>query len=154
MQMFKQLMLVLLVAVAGIAVAQANPVKVEIKAFIVNQTTDKDGKVKETFSESTTARPGQVVEYRVTATNNDSASLPAESVKILGPVPEGTEYIDGSATPSSDAVRTEFSLDNENYSEKPESSAGAAGYKTVRWTLLSALASGQAETFTYRVTIN
>ena len=154
MQIYKRIMLVLWVALLGVAMAQENPVSVEIKAFIVNQVTDEDGKVSEDFVESSTARPGQVVEYRVTATNNDATSLPAENVKILGPIPNGTAYVDGSATPSSDEVRTEFSLDNESFSENPESSAGAAGYKAVRWTPLVELASGASVTFVYRVTIN
>ena len=42
-----------------------NPVSVRIEAYIVSQVTAEDGSVTERFSESTTARPGQVVEYRV-----------------------------------------------------------------------------------------
>ena len=77
--------------------AQDNPVSVRIEAYIVSQVTAEDGSVTERFSESTTARPGQVVEYRVFATNNDATTLPAESVSVLGPVPDGSTYVDSSA---------------------------------------------------------
>lgn len=139
----------------GVAFAQDdNPIDIRIEAYIVSQVTAEDGSVTERFSESSTARPGQVVEYRVFATNTDETTLPAESVSVLGPVPESSTYVDGSATPSSEAVRTEFSLDNETFSEAPETTEGPTAYRAVRWTLLTPLEPGQEEQFVYRVTIN
>lgn len=139
----------------GAAFAQDdNPISVRIEAYIVSQVTADDGSVTERFSESSTARPGQVVEYRVFATNTDETTLPAESVTVLGPVPESSTYLDGSATPSSEAVRTEFSLDGETFSETPETTEGPSAYRAVRWTLLTPLEPGQEEGFSYRVTIN
>ena len=134
--------------------AQDNPVSVRIEAYIVSQVTAEDGSVTERFSESTTARPGQVVEYRVFATNNDATTLPAESVSVLGPVPDGSTYVDGSATPTSEQVRTEFSLDGKNFSKTPETTEGASAYRAIKWTLLGPLEPGQEERFIYRVTIN
>lgn len=131
-----------------------NPISVRIEAYIVSQVTADDGSTSERFSESSTARPGQVVEYRVFATNNDETTLPAESVSVNGPVPEASTYIDGSATPSSERVSTEFSVDGENFSEAPETTEGSEAYRTVRWTLLIPLEPAQEEQFTYRVTIN
>ena len=134
--------------------AQDNPVSVRIEAYIVSQVTAEDGSVTERFSESTTARPGQVVEYRVFATNNDATTLPAESVSVLGPIPDGSTYVDGSATPTSEQVRTEFSLDGESFSQAPETTEGASAYRAIKWTLLTPLEPGQEERFSYRVTIN
>lgn len=131
-----------------------NPIGVRIEAYIVSQVTADDGTATERFSESSTARPGQVVEYRVFATNNDETTLPAESVSVLGPIPESATYLDGSATPTSERVRTEFSLDGDAFSETPETTEGPEAYRAIRWTLLTPLEPDQEERFVYRVTIN
>jgi len=151
---FKLWLMVALLSVLGGVFAQDNPVSVRIEAYIVSQVTADDGSVTERFSESSTARPGQVVEYRVFATNNDATTLPAESVSVLGPIPDSSVYVDGSATPTSERVRTEFSLDSETYSEAPETTEGPTAYRAVRWTLLIPMEPEQEEAFTYRVTIN
>ncbi len=152
--MIKRLLMVTLLSVSGTVFAQDDTVAVRIEAYIVSQVTADDGSITERFSESTTARPGQVVEYRVFATNNDATTLPPESVSVLGPIPESSVYVDGSATPTSERVLTEFSLDNETFSDAPETTEGPTAYRTVRWTLLVPLEPEQEETFAYRVTIN
>lgn len=140
---------------SGAAFAQGdNPIEVRIEAYIVSQVTAEDGSVTERFSESSTARPGQVVEYRVFATNTDETTLPAESVSVNGPIPDSSTYVPGSATPSSEEVRTEYSLDGEAFSEAPETTEGETAYRAVRWTLLTPLEPQQEEQFVYRVTIN
>ncbi len=152
--MVKRWLMVTLLSVLGMAFAQDETVSVRIEAYIVSQVTADDGSITERFSESTTARPGQVVEYRVFATNNDATTLPPESVSVLGPIPESSVYVDGSATPTSERVLTEFSLDNETFSETPETTEGPTAYRTVRWTLLVPMEPEQEEMFAYRVTIN
>lgn len=91
-----RLVMVLLLSMLGTGFAQDNPVTVRIEAYIVSQVTE-DGSVTERFTESTTARPGQVVEYRVFATNNGETTLPANTVSVLGPIPESATYVDSSA---------------------------------------------------------
>ena len=150
----KWVLLSILVGCWSTALAQSNPVSVRIEAYIVSQVTAGDGSMTERFSKSTTARPGQVVEYRVFAKNNDATTLPAESVSVLGPVPDSSTYVDGSATPTSERVRTEFSLDGKTFSAAPETTEGPAAYKAIKWTLLVPLEPGQEERFVYRVTIN
>lgn len=150
-----RLVMVLLLGTLGMALAQDdNPITVRIEAYIVSQVTAEDGSVTERFTESTTARPGQVVEYRVFATNTDETTLPAESVSVVGPIPDSATYVDGSATPTSERVRTEFSLDGQTFSEAPETTEGPSAYQAVRWTLLVPLEPAQEEEFSYRVTIN
>lgn len=145
---------VLAAGMFGPAFAQENPITTRVEAYIVSQVTADDGSVTERFSESTTARPGQVVEYRVFATNTDETTLPPESVSVLGPVPDSATYVDGSATPTSERVQTEFSLDGEAFSEVPETTEGASTYRGIRWTLLVPMEPEQEEGFVYRVTIN
>ncbi len=142
----------------GLASAQNdNPVQVRVQAFIVSQVTAEDGSTEERFTESQTARPGQVVEYRVFATNQDATTLPAGIVSVLGPIPESSSYLDGSATPSSARVFTEFSADGETFSQPPvlvgESAADPADYVAVRWTVQVPMEPQQEERFAYRVTI-
>lgn len=149
-----KLLLVVLLSIAGMVFAQDNPVSVRTEAYIVSQVTAEDGSVTERFSESSTARPGQVVEYRVFATNNDETTLPPESVTLRGSIPDSATYTEGSATPTSDRVLTEFSADEETFSEASEITEGSSAYQAVRWTLLIPLEPGQEEGFSYRVTIN
>lgn len=138
----------------GAAFAQDDTVVVRIEAYIVSEVTSEDGNVTERFSEASTGRPGQVVEYRVFATNTDETTLPPDTVSVLGPVPDGTTYLGGSATPTSEEVRTEYSLDGEAFSGEPETTEGPTAYRSVRWTLLTPLEPQQEEQFVYRVTIN
>lgn len=151
----RKLAALLILFVFGLAFAQGdNPISVRIEAYVVSQVSADDGTSTERFTESTTARPGQVVEYRVFATNNDETTLPPDTVTVNGPIPEASTYVDGSATPSSESVRTEFSVDGEAFSEAPETTEGPAAYRAVRWTILTPLEPGQEERFVYRVTIN
>jgi uncharacterized repeat protein (TIGR01451 family) len=148
----------LLIGTASAQEEQAeNPIRIAIQAFIVSQVTAEDGTTEERLTESDTARPGQVVEYRVTATNQDPTTLPAGTVSVVGPIPEGARYVDGSATPSSQQVRTEFSADGQTFSEPPVLAGGAAvdpaDYAAVRWTLLVPLEPQQEVRFVYRVVI-
>jgi uncharacterized repeat protein (TIGR01451 family) len=149
-----RLVMVLLLSILGMGFAQDQPVTTRVKAYIVSQVTADDGTVTERFTESTTARPGQVVEYRVFATNAGETTLPAESVSVIGPIPDSATYVDGSATPTSERVRTEFSLDGQTFGEAPETTEGPSAYQAVRWTLLTPLEPAQEEEFSYRVTIN
>lgn len=160
--MFKLGALSAFVALAALvfstASAQAdNPINISYQAFIVSQVTAEDGTTEERLTESETARPGQVVEYRVTAVNQDPTTLPAGTVSVVGPIPEGTSYVDGSATPTSSQVFTEFSADAQTFSEPPvlsgETAVDPADYVAVRWTLQIPLEPQQEVRFVYRVVI-
>jgi uncharacterized repeat protein (TIGR01451 family) len=148
-----------------LVVAQSdNPVSVRLEIFVVSQITNEDGSVKESFKPSQTARPGQTVEYRLFAKNEDETNLPAGTVVITGPIPDGTTFVPNSATPNSDEVLTEYSADGENFqnSDSPvmieidgkKEIVDPLQYKAVRWTLLKELQPGQEVQFVYRITVN
>jgi uncharacterized repeat protein (TIGR01451 family) len=144
--------------------AQSNEVTVTTEILLVNQVTGEDGAITEDLKPATTARPGQIVEYRLTARNETDTTLPAGTVSITGPVPNGTTFVPDSATPSGERISTEYSADGQNFSDSASPILSGSGddrtvvdpaaYQAVRWTLLVPLEPGQEETFVYRVTVN
>ena len=167
--MKKGFLYLILCLLAGAALAQAqtggagaNPVSYRLESYVVSQVTGDDGNQRETFTEATTARPGQVVEYRLFVQNVGDTTLPPGTVVVTGPVPTGTSYVDDSATPTSEEVLTEFTAGGQTYSEPPLIVTGTGGgqnavtptsYTAVRWTLKQPLEPGQEEPFVYRVTV-
>ena len=158
----KRLALLLVsLALPGLALAQEaaqNPIEIRTEIFLVSVVQGT-----EQLRPATTARPGQVVEYRITAMNRSEETLPEGIVEIIGPVPEGTSYVPNSATPTSERVLTEYSAPgSEGYSEEPvllgngedREVAAAETYDAIRWTLLVPMEPGQEETFFYRVRVD
>lgn len=166
--MKKILLILVLLSSLMLAFAQDadNPVQIRLEIYVVSQVTASDGSVEEKFSEATTARPGQIVEYRLFASNMGDTTLPAGTVVITGPVPEGTTFVARSATPGSERLLVEYSADNTTFSEPPvmitetvdgqesRQVADPTDYAAVRWTLLVPIEPGQEETFVYRVQVN
>jgi uncharacterized repeat protein (TIGR01451 family) len=139
------------------AFAQDNPVSVRLEIFVVSVV---DG--EERYTAATTARPGQVVEYRLFASNVGDTTLPPGTVVLTGPVPEGTAYVANSATPSSDRLLTEYTADGGvSFDETlifigegdDRRLADPAQYTAVRWTLLVDIEPAAEEAFFYRVTV-
>ena len=152
----------LIATTAAFGLAQdENPIAIRLEIYVVSEVTQPDGTVEERFAEATTARPGQVVEYRLFATNTGDTTLPAGTVVILGPVPDGTSYVENSTTPTSERVITEFSFDGETFSEPPlivgegddRRLIEPSEYEAVRWTLLVPMEPEQEEVFFYRVMV-
>lgn len=167
---FLLLLLALAALLPGAALAQDgatddNPVSVRLEIYVVSEVPVSGGGTEERYTEATTARPGQVVEYRLFATNEGDTTLPAGTVVLLGPVPDGTSFVPNSATPSSERVLTEFSASrppaDDTFGEPPilvgegdeRSAAEPEAYTAVRWTLLEPMPPGQEEAFFYRVTV-
>lgn len=148
--------------VAGHALAQDDPLATRIEIFVVSHVTRDDGTREERYSETTEARPGQTVEYRIFVQNVSDTTLPAGLVQIRLPVPEGTEYVANSATPSSDDLLTEFSADRGmTFAEPPviigddegRRVAEPSSYDEIRWTFFIELEPEQEETLVYRVIV-
>lgn len=148
------------------ALAQGQPLEVTLDGYLVQLVTQDDGTQVEEFTQATQARPGQIVEYRVTVTNVSQETLPASNAMITGPVPATTIYLANSASSGSEA-RLEFSADGgQTFAEKPllekineqgEKELVEAlpeEYTATRWALLAPLEPAQSLTFTYRVTVN
>lgn len=161
-QLLPLLAFALVAAFFGSATAQnTNPITFRSEIYVVSQVTLDNGTKEERFTAATQAIPGQVVEYRIFATNSGETTLPAGVVQIYGPVQSGMEFVANSATPSSSEVLTEFSVDGVNFSEAPllvgpttdRRVAEPAEYTMIRWTLLVPMEPGQEEPFYYRVVL-
>ena len=145
----------------AVQLAVVNPIQLRTEIYIVSLVTLDDGSKEERFTEATSAIPGQVIEYRVFATNVGETTLPAGRVQVTGPIMEGMQFVAGSATPASRRVLTEFSADGTNFGTSPliigegddREVVNPQNYKAVRWTLLEPLEPGQEEPFYYRVTL-
>lgn len=152
-----------LALVASFAMAQGSgPVVIDLEIYLVNQVTRDDGSREERLTPTTEARPGQTIEYRLIARNVGDETLPAGIVVVTGPVPNGTQYLPNSATPSHDGLLTEFSADggreyfetNVFVSQGGERTiADPTAYTTVRWTLLEVMEPGAEVVLVYRVIV-
>jgi uncharacterized repeat protein (TIGR01451 family) len=148
----------LLAAWAGAQVNEAPGPTVElmIEMYLVETTDGTDH-----FTPSITARRGQVVEYRIFAVNRSDVELQAGTVEVFSPVPAGVMFKAHSATPNSDRVLIEYSVDGAGFSVPPllvERNGSRVvvepeEYRGIRWTLLEPMAPGQEEVFTFRVTV-
>ena len=157
----------LLATLASLSLAQDEPIATKIEYYVVSQITAEDGSKEEKFSDNLSkVYPGQIIEYRLIASNQGEITLPEEIVVLTMPMLQGFTYVDGSATPSSDEVLTEFTVDDENFGEQPlmdtiTSNDGESEeviidpnrYKAVRWTVLTPFEPGQEATFIYRVKV-
>lgn len=149
---------IILLASAGV-MAQSNPVTLRTEIYIVSLVTLDDGSREERFTPATSALPGQVIEYRIFASNTGESTLPAGRIQVQGPVQDGMEYIEGSATSSSTLVLTEFTADGGDFSPPPltigvgvnRHVVDPTGYRGVRWTVLTPAPAGWEEQFAYRV---
>lgn len=104
--------------------------------------------------------PGDVVQYRLAFTNTTSG--PVRNVVFDNPVPEGLQYVPGSATAARSDVRAMFSIDGgRTYSAEPTVErvengrrvivpAPAEMYTHVRWTAQGSVIPGAQLTAEFR----
>lgn len=146
--------------------AASEPVTVTLESYVVGVETLDDGSIVERFDEATSAFPGDTIEYRVIAVVSPGVDVPAGALTLVGPVPDGTEYLIGTATPTSDDVELEASLDGEAFDAPPLHvsatdadgrevlvEADAAQYRVLRWLVVRPLAPGEGIAVTYRVVV-
>lgn len=153
----------LLLAASSVASAQGvDPIQTVLETYIVSQVTRDDGTREDRFTAATQARPGQVVEYRVIVRNVSDETLPPGIVVITLPVPDGTQFVPHSATPSHDGLLTEYSADGGVLFDENNVIIGLGDQRTiaeptaythVRWTVLAEMEPQDEVVLVYRVTI-
>jgi uncharacterized repeat protein (TIGR01451 family) len=161
----------------SVGLAQADAITFDVEIVRVDLVRGEDGDVVERFVPVQEAIPGEVIEYRVTATNEGDVIYRPGTVVVTLPIGEGLVYLEDTATPSSDRVVTEFSADGgATYAEPPvlvsarddeaepegdgdggdEGATRAADpseYDHIRWTFSVPFEPGQQETLVYRVEV-
>lgn len=159
----------LLLGLLSLTAAQApddNPLSVTLAQFMVSEVAADDGTVDEVFSAADQVHPGDTLEYRLHVENISDTPLAAQTVKLLGPVPEGTFYVADSATPSSSLFRVEVSADGDIFGVAPlfitvtgedgveeQVEVDPSEYVAVRWVLLNPFTAGESYEFSYRVVV-
>ena len=152
--LFSALMLVMSVVVWADA-----PLSSQMDSYLV---TSKDG--KEVVEEAEQASPGDIVEYRLTYTNN--GDQPLSGLIITGPIPANTVYLENSAATQVNADFT-VSIDNgDSFQAEPitKTITGENGqsknvevspsdYTQVRWQPKGSLQPDQVQEYRYRVTV-
>lgn len=152
--LFSALMLVMSVVVWADA-----PLSSQMDSYLV---TSKDG--KEVVEEAEQASPGDIVEYRLTYTNN--GDQPLSGLIITGPIPANTVYLENSAATQVNADFT-VSIDNgDSFQAEPitKTITGDNGqsknvevspsdYTQVRWQPKGSLQPDQVQQYRYRVTV-
>ncbi len=156
----------ILIALVSFGFAQNdNPLEINLEAFIVSTITKEDGSSEELFSAAESARPGQIVEYRVSVKNSSDTSLPAGNAAVTGPIPAGTMYQADSA--SFEEAQLEFSADGgQSFSMPPvmmivvneegkevEVEASPEDYTALRWNILKTLEPDEVLVYVYRVIV-
>ncbi|MCK9513795.1 MAG: hypothetical protein M0R28_21570 [Pigmentiphaga sp.] len=139
--------------------AQSNPITFQSEIYLVQEVTGPAGVKTERLTPATKAGGGDLVEFRIFATNSGQTTLPAGVVQIYGPVQDGMKFVADTATRTSRRILTEFSVDGVNFSEPPLLTGSSSNrrvaepseYTMIRWTLLVPMEPGQEEPFHYRV---
>ena len=144
-----------LAAWGAIALAQApaaGPLESKLEARKVSRAADGS----ERYSAADTARPGDVIEY--VATYRNTGPQPLRNVEATLPIPEGTEFISGTAKPGPSRV----SADGLAYGAPPlirmvkregkefVESVPPRDYKSLRWNGVT-LEPRQSVTYVARV---
>ena len=135
------------------------PLSSQMETFLV---TKKNG--KEVVVATQQASPGDVVEYRLTYSNE--SDQPLSGLVITGPVPANTEYLKESAAAD---VKAEFTVSidgGETYQSEPvkrtqtdskgqskEIIVPAGEYTQLRWVPEKGLQPGKVQTYRYRVKV-
>ena len=142
-------------ALAAPIVFAAGGVTVELTA----QRVTKDARGAEALVSADQAKPGELLEYR--ALYRNAGTSEARGLAATLPIPRGTQYVRGSATP----LQVEASLDGRTFAPVPlmrkqKTADGrtvlrevpVSEYRALRWPL-GTLASKQSRTVAARVRV-
>ena len=142
---------VLLAGLAAPAVAQPAATLGEAKTVAVVLTQSKvvkDANGAEQLQDASSVKPGDVIEYKATYTNNTGKAVTGLVADL--PLPEGLEYLPKSAKPGASLVKA--ATKDGVFAAEPLMRAGTAGaraeavpygdYRALRWTLGQLPANG------------
>jgi uncharacterized repeat protein (TIGR01451 family) len=125
----------------GTALAQANePVAITLETFVVTASGER--------VPATEARPGQTVEYRLTATNVSNTSIPSGIVVLTMPILDGVTFLSANVIPSPTVRRDYYDATGRSMV------SGTSATREVRWTYLQPLPPGASFKVAAHVRLN
>lgn len=152
------IILILMSMSLPIMAQDSGPVSSVLQVFKI--TEDAEG--NEVVTETTEVKPGDLLEYRITYTNNDAG--PITDLRPMLPVPTGMAYVKGSAQPALESASLttaggEFlPIPITRQVRKPDGTltneeVPAREYRRLRW-LVESLEVGESVILVARVTVN
>ncbi len=135
--------------------------RVELKNAVekVETFVNADGVAESRLVAADSVVPGDELRYTITFVNTGQQPVDERSIVITNPIPQSTEYLDGSA--DGDATDILFSVDDGASYAKPaelvvvdsgvESTAAAKDYTTIRWTFGPELKPGEEGSVVFNV---
>ncbi len=148
--------------VVALAQPAAQKPQLTLESYLVRVEV-KDGKNVEVFEKATGVKPGQVMEYRVKATNPGSKAITNISLDL--PIPRTTAYLENTATLSKDAALLASWDFKRSFGATPlkrkitrdgktvEELVPASEYTNLRWVIRTPLAAGASFEFKARVKV-
>lgn len=147
------LALLLVAPLAAAQVALDNSVK-KVETFV-----DEDGVPQRRLVDVDSVVPGDELRYTITFTNEGAENVDAGSIVITNPIPNDTEYLDGTAFGSGTDIT--FSTDAGGSFDDPDQlsvarsgtsvPAMAKDYTTIRWQFNPQLKPGETSFVSFNV---
>lgn len=119
---------------------------------------NESGESERRLVDASSVVPGDELRYTIKFSNNGADVVDANSVVITNPVPDSTEYLEGTAFGSGTTIV--FSLDGEAFAapealtvvdQGVEVSASAKEYRAIRWTFQPELKPGESSHVSFNV---
>lgn len=143
---------------AAISATAAAQVTLENSVQKVETFVNEAGEPQRRLVDAGSVVPGDELRYTITFTNDGGETVDAGSVVITNPIPEETEYLDGTAFGSGTDIV--FSVDGENFAAPEaltviqagvETPASAKDYTSIRWVFRPALEPGETGNVSFSV---
>ena len=144
------------VALFGLAASAAAQVTLTNSVQKVEKYVDDTGAVQRRLVTAERVIPGDELRYTIVFTNEGEAMVDAGSIVITNPIPDNTEYLDGTAFGSGTDIV--FSADAgssfaspDEVTDETDSLVGSKDYTTIRWVFQPALEPGQESHVSFNV---
>ncbi|MDH3643317.1 MAG: hypothetical protein OES38_14540 [Gammaproteobacteria bacterium] len=144
-------------ATAASATATAQ-VTLENSVQKVETFVNEAGEPQRRLVDADSVVPGDELRYTITFSNDGGETVDAGSVVITNPIPDETEYLDGTAFGSGTDIV--YSVDGESFAapdalttvrEGVEAPAMAKDYQSIRWVFRPALEPGETGNVSFSV---
>ena len=160
MRSYKTGTLRLLFTIVGLLLAANAAAQVTLSNSVkkVETVVNEDGEAERRLIDAVSVVPGDELRYTITFTNDGGEVVDAGSIVITNPIPEATEYLDGTAFGAGTEIV--FSTDGVSFADPAElvveeagteAPASAKDYKTIRWVFAPELEPGETGNVSFNV---